>query len=381
MSAETGGGDARTSGSAFDRSMMRLALELATRGRPSPNPHVGAVIVRDGKVLATGYHAKAGGDHAEIAALRKLEMRAEGATVYVTLEPCNHHGRTGPCSEALIRAGVSRVVVGCEDRTPGHGHGIRRLREAGVEVESGLLQGEAEAMVADFYKHALRGMPYVTLKAAVTLDGRMATRDGDSRWITGKAARTHAHRLRDRSDAIMIGARTLIADDPALTVRHVRGRDPVRVILDSALLTPVTARVFGPDSRAPVWIFHAREADLERRRELQERGAILFEAPRSERGLDLAWVLRELARRDVVRLLVEGGPTLHGSLLSGGFVDYAAIFVAPRILGDNEARPLAIVGPRTSMAEAISILSPRTRRFGDDLLIEGLLERPGFDHT
>ena len=255
------------------------------------------------------------------------------------------------------------------------------MREAGIEVEWGVLLPQAEAMVADFHKHALTGLPYVTLKAAVTLDGRMATRDGDSRWITGKAARTHAHRLRDRSDAIMIGARTLIADDPALTVRHVRGRDPVRVILDSALLTPVTARVFDPSSRAPVWIFHAREADPERRRELQERGAVLFETPRTERGLDLEWVLRELARRDVVRLLVEGGPTLHGSLLAGGFVDYAAIFLAPRILGDSEGRPLAIVGPRASMAEAIAIRSPLTRRFGDDLLIEGPLDVPGSDRA
>jgi diaminohydroxyphosphoribosylaminopyrimidine deaminase/5-amino-6-(5-phosphoribosylamino)uracil reductase len=240
-------------------------------------------------------------------------------------------------------------------------------------------------MVADFYKRALLGLPFVTLKAAVTLDGRMATRSGDSRWITGKAARTHAHRLRDRSDAIMIGARTLIADDPALTVRHVRGRDPVRVILDSALLTPINARVLDgapSGSRAepaPVWIFHAPEADGERRRALQQRGAVLVETPRSERGLDLEWVLRELARRDVVRLLVEGGPTLHGSLLAGGFVDYAAIFVAPRILGDVEARPLASVGPRTSMSEALAIRSPVYRRFGDDLLIEGPLEVPKAD--
>ena len=362
--------------SEFDVSMMRLALEMAARGRPSPNPHVGAVIVRDGVVLAKGYHAKAGQAHAEIDALRKLGGRAEGATVYVTLEPCNHHGRTGPCSEALIRAGVSRVVVGCEDRIPGHGRGITRMREAGIQVDWGVLQGQAEAMVADFYKHALQGLPYVTLKAAVTLDGRMATRSGDSRWITGKEARTHAHRLRDRSDAIMIGARTLIADDPALTVRHVKGRDPVRVILDSALLTPTNARVFDPASSAPVWIFHAQEADFERRRELRERGALLFESPRTERGLDLEWVLRELARRNIVRLLVEGGPTLHGSLLAAGLVDYAAIFVAPRILGDAEARPLADAGPRMSMSEALAIRAPMTRRFGDDLLIEGPLEVP-----
>jgi len=374
-SSVRGGGPATD----FDVSMMRRALELASRGRPSPNPHVGCVIVRDGAVIATGYHAQAGKAHAEVDALRKLDMRAEGATVYVTLEPCNHQGRTGPCSEALIRAGVKRVVVGCEDRIPGHGLGITRLREAGIEVQWGVLQEKAEAMVADFYKHALQGLPYVTLKAAITLDGRMATRTGDSRWITGKAARTHAHRLRDRSDAIMIGARTLIADDPALTVRHIRGRDPTRVILDSALLTPPSARVFDPASSAPVWIFHAAEADVERRRALRERGAVLFETPRAERGLDLDSVLRELARQNIVRLLVEGGPTLHGSLLAQGMVDYAAIFVAPRILGDAGARPLADAGVRRSMAEALTLKSPVTRRFGDDLLIEGALVDPRAD--
>lgn len=357
----------------LDEAMMALALRLGERGRPSPNPHVGAVIVRDGQVLATGYHHKAGEAHAEVDALQKLGMRAEGATVYVTLEPCNHHGRTGPCSEALIRAGVSRVVIGCEDRIPGHGGGAQRLREAGIDVTLGVRRTQAEALVADFYKHALSGLPYVTLKAAITLDGRMAARTGDSRWITGKAARTHAHRLRDRSDAVMIGARTLLADDPALTVRHVKGRDPLRVVLDSALLTPPTARVLDGTSAAPVWIFHAPDAEEARKAPLRARGATLLTAPRVERGLDLPFVLRELARRGIVRVLVEGGPTLHGSLLAEGLVDYAAVFVAPRILGDVEARPLANVGARLAMRDAIQIRSPRVRRFEDDVFIEGPL--------
>jgi diaminohydroxyphosphoribosylaminopyrimidine deaminase/5-amino-6-(5-phosphoribosylamino)uracil reductase len=233
-------------------------------------------------------------------------------------------------------------------------------------------------LVADFYKHSLTGMPYVTLKAAVTLDGRMAARTGDSRWITGEAARKHAHRLRDRNDAIMIGARTLLADDPALTVRHIRGRDPVRVVLDSGLLTPPSARLFDGSSRAPVWIFHAADADPVRRADLARAGAVLIEVPRSERGLDLVAVLRELARREIMRLLVEGGPTLHGALLEAGLVDYAAVFVAPRILGDPEARPLAVMGMRSSIPEALSLRAPSVRRFGDDVLIEGpLLLRQG----
>jgi diaminohydroxyphosphoribosylaminopyrimidine deaminase/5-amino-6-(5-phosphoribosylamino)uracil reductase len=338
---------------------------------------VGAVIVRDGAVLATGYHHQAGREHAEVDALRKLGMKAEGATMYVTLEPCNHHGRTGPCSEALLRAGVARVVIGCEDRIPGHGGGAQRLMEAGIEVRMGVLREPAEALVRDFYKHALQGLPYVTLKAAVTLDGRMAARTGDSRWITGKAARAQAHRMRDRSDAIMIGARTLLADDPALTVRHVKGRDPVRVVLDSHLLTPPSARVLDGSSPAPVWIFHAPDADEVRRRELLARGATLIPVPRSPRGLDLELALRALAQRNIVRLLVEGGPTLHGALLEAGLVDYAAIFVAPRILGDPEARPLAIAGVRSTMAEAVSLRTPRVRQFGEDVLIEGAIAVPG----
>jgi diaminohydroxyphosphoribosylaminopyrimidine deaminase/5-amino-6-(5-phosphoribosylamino)uracil reductase len=359
-----------------DEQMMAFALRLAARGRPSPNPHVGAVVVRDGQVLATGFHLRAGQAHAEVDALEKLGFAAKGATMYVTLEPCNHHGRTGPCTEALLRAGVSRVVVGCEDRIPGHGGGSELLRAQGVEVVMGVLRPEAERLVADFYKHALRGMPYVTLKAAVTLDGRMAARSGDSRWITGPEARKHAHRLRDRSDAVLVGVGTVLADDPELTVRHVPGRDPVRVVLDSDLRTPVGARLFRGTKPAPVWIFHAPDAAWERITELKTRGAVLIEVPRSQQGLDLEAVLRELARRNIVRLLVEGGPRVHGALLDGGFVDYAAVFVAPRILGDAEGRPLAEGRAREAIAEALRVDRPQVRKLGDDILIEGPLAAP-----
>jgi diaminohydroxyphosphoribosylaminopyrimidine deaminase/5-amino-6-(5-phosphoribosylamino)uracil reductase len=361
----------------FDERMMAFALRLAERGRPSPNPHVGAVIVRDGQVLATGFHLRAGQAHAEVDALEKIGYAAEGATMYVTLEPCNHHGRTGPCSEAVLRAGITRVVVGCEDRIPGHGGGADTLRARGVEVVMGVLRHEAERTVADFEKHALRGLPYVTLKAAVTLDGRMAARTGDSRWVTGEEARKHAHRLRDQSDAVLVGVGTVLADDPELTVRHVNGRDPLRVVLDSDLRTPPNSRLFNGSSRATTLIFHASDASsasAERASILRARGAVLCNVPRSLHGLDLNAVLRELARRDVVRLLVEGGPRVHGALIDGGHVDAAAVFVAPRILGDASALPLAVGGPRASMAEALRIVSPRVRNFGDDLFIEGVLE-------
>jgi diaminohydroxyphosphoribosylaminopyrimidine deaminase/5-amino-6-(5-phosphoribosylamino)uracil reductase len=358
---------------AFDRRMMAFALRIAERGRTSPNPHVGAVIVRDGTVLATGYHHRAGQAHAEIDALQKLGGRAEGATLYVTLEPCNHHGRTGPCSEALLRAGVRRVVIGCDDRVHGHGGGGERLRAAGIEIARGVRGDEAEALVADFHKLTLSGVPYVTLKAAVTLDGRMATRSGDSRWITGERARKEAHRMRDRADAVMVGVGTVLADDPALTVRHVKGRDPVRVVLDSELSTPERAQVVSASAEAPLWIFHAPDVDESRRELLRQRGAELFEVERRERGLCLESVLRELGRRDIMRLLVEGGPTLHGALLDGGLVDRVALFMAPRLLNDAGGLPLSIGRAREGIHEAIALRDSTVRRLGADLLIEGAI--------
>jgi len=358
----------------LDRRMMALALRVGARGRPSPNPHVGAVVALGSEVLATGYHYKAGEAHAEIDALAKLDFRAAGATLYVTLEPCNHYGRTGPCSEAVLASGVRRVVIGCEERLPGHAGGAERLRGAGVEVVMGVLREQAERLVRDFYKHALTGLPFVTLKAALTLDGRMASQTGDSRWITGPAARTHAHRMRDRHDAIMVGIGTVLADDPALTVRHVRGRDPLRVVLDSTLLTPPDSQLARSAHAVPSLIFHAPGADPQRALVLRRLGFTLMEVPRGERGIDLWAVLRELGRRGVVRLMVEGGPTLHGALLDAGQVDWVALFVAPRILADPAAQPLAFARPRVRMAEALSILSPSVRRLGDDLLVEGPLQ-------
>ncbi len=358
----------------FDEQMMMRALVLAERGRPSPNPHVGAVIVRDGQIIATGYHHRAGQAHGEIDALQKLDYRAEGATLYVTLEPCNHTGRTGPCSEAFIQAGVKRVVIGCEDRVPGHGGGAARLAEAGVEISMGVCRPQAEALVADFYRRTLQGLPFVTLKAALTLDGRMATRTGDSRWITGEEARKQGHRMRDRNDAIMVGIGTVLADDPELTVRHVTGHNPIRIVLDSALRTPPTAKVLS--SEAPTWIFHAEHAELDRVRILRERGALLIAVPTRDRKLDLEAVMREIARREIVRLLVEGGPHLHGALLDAGLASRVALFMAPRFLGDAEALPFAFGRDRERMSQALALHNETRRMFGRDILIEGDIVRP-----
>jgi diaminohydroxyphosphoribosylaminopyrimidine deaminase/5-amino-6-(5-phosphoribosylamino)uracil reductase len=364
---------------ALDVRMMALALHVGARGRPSPNPHVGAVIAAGPRVLATGFQSQAGQVHAAIDALRKLGSAARGATLYVTMEPCNQDGRTGPCAQAIREAGIGRVVIGCESRVPGHSGGAAQLADAGIALRMGVLREQAEQQVADFHKLALSGMPYVTLKAAVTLDGRMASQQGDSRWITGELARKQVHRMRDRNDAIMVGVGTVLADDPALTVRHVPGKSPLRVVLDSWLLTPLEADVVRSASEVPTLVFHAAGTQRERARALSERGVELCEVARGERGLDLPAVLRALGQRGVMRLLVEGGPTLHGALLEQGLADYAAVFVAPKILADPAGMPLAVGTPKPRMADAFALHKPKQRRFGDDVLIEGPLERRAHD--
>lgn len=360
---------------ALDHRCMGLALEAARRGRPSPNPHVGAVVAHGDEVVAVGHHERAGQDHAEVAALRVAGARAAGATLYCTLEPCNHFGRTPPCTNAVLSSGIRRVVIGTADPAPHVPGAIRRLEEAGVEVRLGVRERECRALVADFSRHITTRLPYAILKAAVTLDGRIAARTGDSRWITGEEARREAHRMRDRADAVMVGVGTVLADDPALNVRHVEGRDPIRVVLDSTLRTPPSARVFESNA-APVWIVHGPHAPSARADALAARGAVLVECPLAASGaLDVETALRELGRRDVVRLLVEGGARVHGSLLRAGLVQAAAVFVAPRLLGDPEAIPLADVGPLARIAEGWRLTELEVRQLGTDALFEGVIER------
>lgn len=358
-----------------DQRMMKRALRLARKGRPSPNPHVGAVVVADGEVVGTGHHRRAGLAHAEVAALEQAGERARGATLYVTFEPCNHHGRTGPCTDAILEAGIARVVIGCRDPAPHVPGAIERLQQAGIEVEVGVLGAQAKELIEDFTKHITTGLPWVTVKAAVTLDGCMATRTGDSKWITGEEARRHAHRLRKGSDAVLIGVGTVLVDDPELTVRHVRGTDPMRVVVDRWLRTPPKAALVSTRSRARTVIFHGADIDPSRREPLTSAGAELVQVPGDGAMISLPAVLRELGRRNVVRLLVEGGPHVHGGLLREGLADAAAIFVAPRIVGDQQALPLALVGPATELAATWRLDPTRVRRLGRDVLFEGKVVR------
>jgi diaminohydroxyphosphoribosylaminopyrimidine deaminase / 5-amino-6-(5-phosphoribosylamino)uracil reductase len=373
------GGDAareRDAQAEIDRAMMARALREARKGRPSPNPHVGAVVARGARVISVGHHPYAGGPHAEVVALRAAGKRARGATLYVTLEPCNHHGRTPPCTEAVIASGVARVVTGCADpavKVPG---GRARLRRAGIELVRNVREREARAQVADFTKFTLRQLPYVTLKAAVTLDGRIAARGGDSKWISSLQARRYAHRMRAESDAVLVGAGTVKHDDPQLTVRMVRGTQPLRVVLDPSLRTPLKSQIARVNARNRTLIFHAKGASERRKRPLLARGVELVEVRTDRRGrLLLRAVLRELWRRNVMRLLVEGGSHVHGSFLESGLADHMAVVVAARVLADPGAVPLASGAPKRKLAQAFTLVAPSIRKIGPDVLIEGDLAR------
>ena len=358
-----------------DERWMKLALREAALGKPSPNPHVGAVIVRGGKMIGKGHHHKAGEDHAEIAAMKSVKGSLRGTTLYCTLVPCNHVGRTGPCVDQIIASGIKRVVIGADDPTGHAKASIEKLRRAKIEVLSPVLAAETNAMIADFTRHAILGMPFARVKAAMTLDGFVATRDGDSKWITSDASRREAHKMRAWADAVLVGVETVLADDPSLTVRHVRGIDPIRTVLDTSLRTPTTSLLVRTAREIPTWIFHGPKASARARKTLAGAGVTLIETALDRNGhVDLRRVLRALAKRDVVRLLVEGGGKIHGAFLSGGFAQRISLFVAPRILGDADGRPVIAGAPRKRIRDAIDVSGLSVRKIGPDLLLEGAVE-------
>ena len=322
-----------------DRRHMERCLELARKaeGRTAPNPIVGSVIVdRRGKVVAEGWHKGPGQAHGEAAALAKLKGKAKGATLYVNLEPCNHHGRTPPCAPAVRDAGVDRVVIGMLDPIPGHGGGAKLLRRAGLQVTTGVLAEACAAANRPFTSWATRGRPWFVLKAATSLDGKIATAAGESKWITGAAARTDGHRLRDRCDVIMVGVGTVLADDPQLTVRGVKGgRDPVRVIVDSALRTPPTAKVLpkngGSDARTIIAATQA--AADERVAPLVAAGAEVWWVATENKKVNLTSLAGALAANDLTSVLVEGGGELHAAMIRAGLADELRLYVAPSVIG------------------------------------------------
>lgn len=353
---------------------MARALELAALGRglTSPNPMVGAVVVRDGRLLGEGYHVRAGAPHAEVVAVAQAGPAARGATLYVSLEPCNHQGRTPPCAAAIVRAGLARVVAAVGDPNPRAGGGADALRAAGIAVEVGCLAEEASALNRVFLTAMREGRPHVTLKCAMTLDGKTAAFDRSSRWITGEEARGEAHRLRSEADAIVVGIGTALADDPALTVRLGRQwpREPWRVVVDSHARLPVTAKLIRAGAPARALVAVTGQAPPDRVAALEARGAMVLACQGEGGRVDLANLCSRLFGLDVLGVLVEGGGELAAAFLEAQLVDRVAFFVAPLLIGGRSA-PTPVEGAGRTLGAAVRLRFMRVRAVGEDWLIEG----------
>ena len=361
-----------------DEAYIERALALAERGRGlvSPNPMVGAVVVAGERVVGEGYHEGPGRPHAEVVALREAGQAARGATLYVSLEPCDHHGRTPPCTEAIVAAGVARVVAAMGDPNPlVDGRGFGKLAAAGVEVREGVHREEATRLNEAFVKHVRTGRPFVTWKMAASLDGKVAARDGTSRWITGEAARADVHRLRAASDAIVVGAGTALVDDPSLTVRDpsYRGEPPLRVLVDARGRVGATGDLF--DDAAPTLVATTALASEERCGEWAARGAeVAVYEPESDR-VPLRALMEDLGKRDVQGVLLEGGPTLAWTAVEEGLVDKVVVYLAPRLVGGADAP--TVLGGRgfAPIASAPRLRIHAFDRVGEDLKVEAYVQR------
>jgi diaminohydroxyphosphoribosylaminopyrimidine deaminase / 5-amino-6-(5-phosphoribosylamino)uracil reductase len=353
--------------------MMRLALRLARRGygAVSPNPMVGAVLVKQGRIIGQGWHRRAGEPHAEVEALRDAESRgynAAGATLYATLEPCSTHGRTPPCTDAIIAARLKRVVVGATDPHPAHsGKAFLILRRQGVKVLTGVLSAESTRMNEAFNHWIVQRTPFVTVKAAMTLDGKIATVRGESKWITGKKARAYGMKLRQGSDALLVGINTVLADDPSLTVRNGQNRMR-RIVLDSQGRLPLSAAVVSDAFRELTTVVIGKSAAKQRVEALARRVRVMV-APERGRGIDLRWLMRKLGEENVTCLLVEGGGEVNASFLLGGLAHRVAFFYAPAILGGRDARK-GVAGKGVNRVEdMVRLQEVRWRKLGPDLLL------------
>ncbi len=357
----------------WDAHYMSLALQLAStaQGQTSPNPLVGAVLVKNNEIVGFGAHLKAGGPHAEINALKMAGDQAREATLYVTLEPCHHHGKTPPCTEAVIAAGVKRVVIATTDPNPiVRGRGIERLKAAGLDVTVGVGQKEAEKLNEVFNHYIVHRRPFVTLKTATTLDGKIATSSGESQWITGEEARHDVHLLRRHQDAILVGINTVLKDNPRLTARLKGGsRQPVRVVLDSSLKIPLDANLLDTHD-APTWIFTTQQASEEKKKHLEQKGVKVFitnEGP----TVDIERMLTILGEEGITSLLVEGGSEVNASFLYGGYAQKLVAYLAPKLIGGKTA-PGAFGGPGIqALAESVSLRDVQVEWIGQDLKVVG----------
>ena len=356
---------------------MRLALNLAKKGQgyTSPNPMVGAVIVKNGEVVGRGYHRAVGKAHAEVEAIADAGIRAKGATLYVNLEPCNHTGRTPPCSRAILKAGIRRVIIAMADPHTKAGGGAAFLRQHGIDVLSGICEKQAARLNEAFVKYVSTGRPFVILKCAATLDGRIATRTGDSRWVTGDKARRFVHRLRHAVDGILVGIGTVRADNPRLTARlgTKRGADPVRIVLDTHLSISPDAAILTLDSDADTILVAGKKAAKAKRKQFQKEGVRIIEQPLKNGRIDLRSLMVRLGSEGITSLLVEGGSTVLASALGSGIVDKALFFYAPKILGGDDGMPICRGSGPALMKDSIQLGHIRVQRFAEDVMIEGYI--------
>jgi diaminohydroxyphosphoribosylaminopyrimidine deaminase/5-amino-6-(5-phosphoribosylamino)uracil reductase len=352
---------------------MRMALDLALQGagRTSPNPLVGAVLVRGGKVVATGYHHRAGGDHAEVVALKSAGRRARGATLYLNLEPCSHYGRTPPCTLSVIQAGVKAVVAGMADPNPlVSGQGIRELRRAGIQVRLGVLQEESRRLNEAFTKYITRGIPFVILKIAASLDGKIAAATGHSRWITGPKARRRVHEMRSCVDALLVGVGTIVADNPQLTCRIPGGRNPIRVVLDSTLRMPLSSRVL--HERGETIVVAGPRVPIKKARAIEKLGAEVWRMPLRAGAVPFASILRAMGKREMVSVMIEGGAATAGRALGEKVVDKLCFFYAPKIIGGDGLDMIAPLGVK-KMIQSKQLKDLAVEKVGEDLLVTGYL--------
>lgn len=352
---------------------MRRALDLAQRGEgwTAPNPMVGAVIVKDGQVAGEGFHQKAGTPHAEIHALSDAGERAKGATVYVTLEPCCHHGRTPPCTDALIKAEISKVVIAMTDPNPQvAGGGIKQLREAGIEVVTGVLEREAQVLNEVFITQIKFKRPFVALKSALTLDGKTATRTGSSKWITGEDSRDYAHKLRHKYDAILVGIGTVLADDPLLTTRISELKNPMRVVIDSSLKIPLNARVLDKETGSAM-IFTSSSGEYSKVRRIEEKGIEIIHCPGENGKVDIISVLNVLYGKGVTSILVEGGSEINGTFFDQHLIDKIYLFAAPKLVGSHSASGMIGGLGIEEMKEAVRVEDLTVEKIGEDFLFIG----------
>jgi diaminohydroxyphosphoribosylaminopyrimidine deaminase/5-amino-6-(5-phosphoribosylamino)uracil reductase len=361
---------------------MHQVFRLAEkgRGRTSPNPMVGAVLVKEGQVVGKGYHRRAGADHAEMVALKQAGEKAKGATLYINLEPCCHQGLTPPCVDKLIEAQLSRVVVAMLDPNPKvKGRSIRLLQQAGIQTEVGLMEDRARFQNEVFLKYVTTNLPFVILKIALSMDGKIATKTGDSKWVTSEPSRQYVHKLRDEVDATCVGIGTIIRDDSRLTTRltHKKGRDPIRVVVDSLLKVPLRANIFTQKSNASNIIVTTKNAFFKRKREIEKTGSrMLVVRTRGRNKVDLTHMVQELGKLGITSLMIEGGAEIAASAIQEGIVDKVIFFISPKIIGGKTA-PGPVGGEGVAkMSEAIRLSHIRTKRYGEDIMIEGYIEKP-----